>query len=151
MRLRCLWVRPAAFGEGEAGMSAKIDRTTRPESDRPRSLKKRRSGRDAAARDECAGSIVVAAFLIASRSQIAELNFPDHAHVAVYLALDLILKHAARLGQPTHHDEDLAAVDELAVLWTERDPLTDDEFVRWHVHLRRRLEMRSQCFALWMW
>jgi len=29
--------------------------------------------------------------LIASRSQIGELNFPDHAHVAVYLALDLIL------------------------------------------------------------
>src|SRR5436853_3697055 len=82
-------------------------------------------------------------YLIASRSQIGELNFPDHAHVAVYLALDLILKHAAGLGQLAHHDVDLAAVDELAVLGTKRDPLTDDEFVRWHVHLRRRLEMRS--------
>src|SRR5437868_6851788 len=130
MRLRCLWVRPAAFGEGEAGMSAKIDRTTRPESDRPRSQKKRRSGPDAAARAECAGSIVVAAFLIASRSQIGELNFPDHAHVAVYLALDLILKHAAGLGQLTHHDEDLAAVDELGPLGSKRDLLTYREFVR---------------------
>src|SRR5437764_6190126 len=141
MRLRCLWVRPVAFGEAEAGLSAKIDRSTRPESDRPRSLKKRRSGRDAAARDECAGSIVVAAFLIASRSQIGELDFADHAQVAVYLALDLILKHAAGLGQLTHHDEDLAAVDELAPLGTERDPLTDDEVVRWHGHLWRWLEM----------
>jgi len=70
--------------------------------------------------------------LIASRSQIGELNFPDHAHVAVYLALDLILKHAAGLGQLTHHGEDLAAVDELAVLGTKRDPLTDDELVCWH-------------------
>src|SRR5204863_8826118 len=80
-----------------------------------------------------------------------ELNFPDHAHVGVYLALDLILKHAAGLGQLTHHDEDLAAVDELAPLGTKRDPLTDDEFVRWHVHLWPRLEMRSQCLARWMW
>src|SRR5438477_9626501 len=47
----------------------------------------RQSDRDAAAHDECVGSIVVAALLIASRSQIGELNFPDHAHVAVYLAL----------------------------------------------------------------
>src|SRR5207248_1507521 len=62
-----------------------------------------------------------------------ELNFPDHAHVNVYLALDLILKHAAGLGQLTHHDEDLAAVDELAVLGTKRDPLTDDELVYWHL------------------
>src|SRR5438477_8963972 len=92
----------------------------------------RQSDRDAAAHDECVGSIVVAALLIASRSQIGELNFPDHAHVAVYLALDLILKHASGLGQLTHHDEDLAAVDELAPLGTKRDPLTDHEFVRWH-------------------
>src|SRR5204863_4664817 len=141
MRLRCLWVRPVAFGEADAGLSAKIDRSTRPESDRPRSLKKRRSGRDAAARDECAGSIVVAAFLIASRSQIGELNFPDHAHVAVYLALDLILKHAAGLGQLTHHDEDLAAVDELAVLGTKRDPLTDDELVCWHARYLDRVAL----------
>src|SRR6266550_5261581 len=151
-RLRCLWVRLVAFGEAEAGLSmAKVGRTTRPESDRPRSLKKRRSGPDAGARGECAGSIVVAAFLIASRSQIGELNFPYHAHVGVYLALDLILKHAAGLGQLTHNDEDLAAVDELAPLGTKRDPLTDDEFVRWHVHLWPRLEMRSQCLARWMW
>ena len=39
--------------------------------------------------------------------------------MAVYLALDLILKHAAGLGQLTRHDEDLAAVDELAVLGTK--------------------------------
>src|SRR5438270_11833384 len=64
---------------------------------------------------------------------ISELNLPDHAHVAVYLALDLILKHAAGLGQLAHHDEDLAAVDELAVLGTKRDPLTDDELVYWHL------------------
>ena len=53
--------------------------------------------------------------------------------MAVYLALDLILKHAAGLGQLTHHDEDLAAVDELAVLGTKRDLLTDQKFVRWHL------------------
>ena len=52
--------------------------------------------------------------------------------MGVYLALDLILKHAAGLGQLTHHDEELAAVDELAPLGTKRDPLTDDEFVCWH-------------------
>ncbi|HTC79715.1 MAG TPA: hypothetical protein VK657_13955 [Terriglobales bacterium] len=68
--------------------------------------------------------------LIASRSQIGELNFPDHAHVAVYLALDLILKHAAGLGQLTHHDEDLAAVDELGPLGSKCDLLTDREFMR---------------------
>ena len=50
--------------------------------------------------------------------------------MGVYLALDLILKHAAGLGQLTHHDEDLAAVDELAGLGTKRDPLTYREFVR---------------------
>src|SRR5205823_6282590 len=76
--------------------------------------------------------------LIASRSQIGELNFPDHAHVAVDLALDLILKHAAGLGQLAHHDEDLAAVVELAVLGTKRDLLTDDEFVRWHLRYLAR-------------
>ena len=70
---------------------------------------------------------------MASRSQIGELNFPDHARVTVYLALDLILKHPAGLGQLTHHSEDLAAVEELAVLGTKRDLLTDQEFVRWHV------------------
>ena len=53
--------------------------------------------------------------------------------MAVYLALDLILKHAAGLGQLTHHDEDLAAVDELAVLGTKRDLLTDQKFVRWYL------------------
>jgi len=52
--------------------------------------------------------------------------------VAVYLALDLILKHAAGLGQLPRHDEDLAAVYELAPLGTKRDPLTDDELVCWH-------------------
>src|SRR5205807_8123784 len=92
----------------------------------------------AAARDECVGSMVVAALLIASRSQIGELNFPDHAHVTVYLALDLILKHAAGLGQLTHHDEDLAAVDELAVLGTKRDLLTDHELVCWHLRYLAR-------------
>jgi len=49
--------------------------------------------------------------------------------VAVYLALDLVLKHAARLGQLTNHDEDLAAVGELTSLGTKRDLLTDYEFV----------------------
>jgi hypothetical protein len=49
--------------------------------------------------------------------------------VAVYLALDLVLKHAAGLGQLTHHDEDLAAVGELAFVGTKRDLLTDHEFV----------------------
>jgi len=52
--------------------------------------------------------------------------------VTVYLALDLVLKHAAGLGQLARHDEDLAAVDELAVLGTKRDLLTDHEFVCWH-------------------
>ncbi len=52
--------------------------------------------------------------------------------MAVYLALDLILKHAAGLGQLPRHDEDLAAVYELAPLGTKRDPLTDDELVCWH-------------------
>src|SRR5438045_7712185 len=70
-----------------------------------------------------------------------ELNFPDHAHVNVYLALDLILKHAAGLGQLTHHDEDLAAVDELAVLGTKRDPLTDDELVCWHARYLDRVAL----------
>jgi hypothetical protein len=58
--------------------------------------------------------------------------------MAVYLALDLVLKHAAGLGQLTHHDEDLAAVDELAVLGTKRDLLTNSEFVCWHARYLAR-------------
>src|SRR5438552_230650 len=54
-----------------------------------------------------------------------------HAAFAL-LVLVYLLKHAAGLGQLTHYDEDLAAIDELAVLGTKRDPLTDDELVCSH-------------------
>ena len=58
--------------------------------------------------------------------------------MAVYLALDLVLKHAAGLGQLTNHGEDLAAVCELAFLGTKRDLLTDHEFVCWHARYLAR-------------
>jgi hypothetical protein len=53
--------------------------------------------------------------------------------VTVYLALDLVLKHAAGLGQLTHNDEDLAAVEELAHLGIKGNLLTEQEFVRGHL------------------
>ena len=70
--------------------------------------------------------------------KIGELRFPYHTDVAVYLTLDLVRKHAAGLWQLTYHDEDLAAVDELAVLGTKRDLLAENELVCWHVRYRAR-------------
>jgi hypothetical protein len=57
--------------------------------------------------------------------------------VTVYLALDLVLKHAPGLGQLTHHNEDLAAVEELAHPGMKGNLLTDDEFVCWQASLPR--------------
>jgi hypothetical protein len=53
--------------------------------------------------------------------------------VAIYLALDLILKHAVGLGHLTNYGEDLAAVSDLAELGLKRNLLAENEVVCWHV------------------
>ena len=45
---------------------------------------------------------------------VGEPSSPGYAHMAVHLALDLVLKNAVGLGQLTRNNEDLAAVRELA-------------------------------------
>jgi hypothetical protein len=65
-------------------------------------------------------------------SQIGDLSLPDDASMAIGLALDLVLKHAAGFGQWADDDKDLTAVCGLAHLGREADLLTDRELVGWH-------------------
>src|SRR5438067_13907082 len=45
---------------------------------------------------------------------VGEPSSPGYAHMAVHLALDLVLKNDVGLGQLTRNNEDIAAVRELA-------------------------------------
>ena len=67
-----------------------------------------------------------------SRSQIGELNFPYDTGMAVDLALDLVLKHAAGFGQLANDNKKLAAVGGVAHRGREADFLTDRKFMPRH-------------------
>jgi hypothetical protein len=71
--------------------------------------------------------------------------------MAINLALDLVLQHAASFRQLADHNEVFSAMGNLAHIGRNPDLLSDRELVWRHVHLRCRLELRSQCFARCSW
>lgn len=67
------------------------------------------------------------------KSQVRELAFPNHAHVAINLALDLVLKHPGGFRKLPNNFEDLSAVGKLAQLGAEAHLLADREFMCLHL------------------